>query len=105
MARFPFTALGGGVASREWPAKRGRRLGEGTLMGSGSGGGGGGGTGGATAGGGRGYGGYKISGGRLIVQDVDASKKAKALSGVLKKLPPEYLQEQFIDSSAREVYR
>lgn len=74
-------------------------------MGSGSGGGGGGGSGGATAGGGRGYGGYKVSGGRLIVQDVDATAKAKALSGVLKKLRPEYLQEQFIDSLAREVYR
>jgi hypothetical protein len=74
-------------------------------MGSGSGGGGGGGSGGATAGGGRGYGGYRVSGGRLIVQDVDASEKAKAVGHVLKKLRPEYLQEQFIDSSAREVYR
>jgi hypothetical protein len=74
-------------------------------MGSGSGGGGGGGSGGATASGGRGYGGYKISGGRLIVQDVDATAKAKALGRVLKKLRPEYLQEQFIGSSAREAYR
>lgn len=74
-------------------------------MGSGSGGGGGGGSGGATASGGRGYGGYKISGGRLIVQDVDATAKAKALGSVLKKLRPEYLQEQFIGSLARDAYR
>jgi hypothetical protein len=74
-------------------------------MGSGSGGGGGGGSGGATAGGGKGYGGYKISGGRLIVQDVDADEKETALKRVLKKLRPEYLEEQFIDSSASEVYR
>lgn len=74
-------------------------------MGSGSGGGGGGGSGGATAGGGKGYGGYRISGGRILVQDVDATKKAEALTRVLKKLRPEYLHEQFVDSSARNVYR
>jgi hypothetical protein len=74
-------------------------------MGSGSGGGGGGGSGGATAGGGRGYGGYRVSGGRLTVDNVDASAKAKAVGRVLKKLSSEYLQEQFTDSSAREVYR
>jgi hypothetical protein len=74
-------------------------------MGSGSGGGGGGGSGGATAGGGQGYGGYKVSSGRLIVQDVDAEDKAEAVRRVLTKLPKEYLLEQFVDSSAREVYR
>jgi hypothetical protein len=74
-------------------------------MGSGSAGGGGGGSGGATGGGGKGYGGYRTSGGRLIVQNVDAQGKSKAVRRVLKKLRPEYLQEQFVDSSAREVYR
>ena len=74
-------------------------------MGSGSGGGGGGGSGGASAGGGRGYGGYRVSGGRLIVDNVDAEEKAKAVTRVLKKLAPEYLKEQFVTSSAKEVYR
>ena len=74
-------------------------------MGSGSIGGGGGGSGGATAGGGKGYGGYRISGGRIFVQNVDATKKAEAVTKVLKKLRPEYLHEQFVDSSARDVYR
>jgi hypothetical protein len=76
-------------------------------MGSGSGGGGGGGSGGASGGGGggQGYGGYRISGGRILVQDVDVTKKADAVIRVLKKLRPEYLHEQFVDSSAREVYR
>ena len=74
-------------------------------MGSGSGGGGGGGSGGATAGGGEGYGGYRIKGGLLLVNDADATEKSKAVRSVLNKLRPEYLHEQFIDSSAREVYR
>ena len=74
-------------------------------MGSGSGGGGGGGSGGATADGGKGYGGYRISGGRILVQDVDATKKTEALTRVLKKLRHEYLHDQFVDSSARDVYR
>jgi hypothetical protein len=74
-------------------------------MGSGSGGGGGGGSGGATAGGGKGYGGYKVSDGRLIVENVDAEDKAEAVRRVLTKLSKEYLLEQFVDSSAREVYR
>jgi len=74
-------------------------------MGSGSGGGGGGGSGGATANGGRGYGGYRVSGGRLIVHNVDAQHKAEAVRRVLTKLPREYLLEQFVDSSAREIYR
>jgi hypothetical protein len=74
-------------------------------MGSGSGGGGGGGSGGARAGGGEGYGGYRVSGGRLIVQNADAEEKAEAVRRVLTKLPREYLLEQFVDSSAREVYR
>jgi hypothetical protein len=74
-------------------------------MGSGSGGGGGGGSGGATAGGGQGYGGYRIKGARLLVHNVDATAKAEAVRSVLKKLRPEYLHEQFVDSSAREVYR
>jgi len=74
-------------------------------MGSGSGGGGGGGSGGATAGGAKGYGGYKISGGRLIVQDVDAEAKAAAVRRVLAKLSKEYLIEQFVNSCAGEVYR
>jgi hypothetical protein len=74
-------------------------------MGSGSGGGGGGGSGGASAGGGGGYGGYRISGGHIYVRNVDATKKAEAVSRVLKKLRPEYLHEQFVDSAARDVYR
>jgi hypothetical protein len=74
-------------------------------MGSGSGGGGGGSSGGAAAGGSKGYGGYKISGDRLIVQNVDAEEKAAAVRRVLKKLRDEYLLEQFVESSAREVYR
>lgn len=74
-------------------------------MGSGSGGGGGGGSGGATSGGGKGYGGYRIVGGRILVQDVDATAKAEAVRKVLRKIRPEYLKEQFIDSSARSVYR
>lgn len=74
-------------------------------MGSGSGGGGGGGSGGATAGGGKGYGGYRISGGRVLVQNVDATEKAEAVTRVLKRLRPEYLHEQFVESSARDVYR
>jgi len=83
-------------------------------MGSGSGGGGGGGSGGAAAvgsgsggggGGGLGYGGYSIRGGRILVKDVDATQKAQAVGAVLKKLRPEYLHEQFVASSARDVYR
>jgi hypothetical protein len=74
-------------------------------MGSGSAGGGGGGSGGATSGGGVGYGGYQIRGGRILVQDVDATEKAEAVAKVLKKLRPEYLHEQFVNSSARDVYR
>jgi hypothetical protein len=74
-------------------------------MGSGSGGGGGGGSGGATSSGGVGYGGYRTSGGNIVVQDVDATEKADAVRAVLKKLRPEYLHEQFIDSAAGEVYR
>src|SRR5687768_4262705 len=74
-------------------------------MGSGSGGGGGGGSGGATSGGHRGYGGYRISGGRLVVQDVDAAEKAAAVRRVLVKLAREYLVEQLVDSCAGEVYR
>jgi hypothetical protein len=73
-------------------------------MGSGSGGGGGGGSGGATAGGGEGYGGYQVKGGRLLVHNADATEKAEALRSVLKKLRPEYLHEQFVDSTARDVY-
>jgi hypothetical protein len=73
-------------------------------MGSGSGGGGGGGSGGATADGSKGYGGYRISDGSLIVQDVGVDDKAAALRRVLKKLRDEYLLEQFVASSAREVF-
>lgn len=74
-------------------------------MGSGSGGGGGGGSGGASAGGGKGYGGYKISGGRLIVQNVDAEANAESVRRVLTKLSRDYLIEQLVDSCAGGVYR
>jgi hypothetical protein len=41
----------------------------------------------------------------LIVRDVDAEDKAQAVRRVLNKLPKEYLIEQFVESSAREVCR
>ncbi len=49
--------------------------------------------------------GIGLAGARLLVHNVDATAKAEAVRSVLKKLRPEYLHEQFVDGSAREVYR
>jgi hypothetical protein len=79
-------------------------MGEGVVMGSGSAGGGGGGTGGATSGGGPGYGGYEVDGNRIVVRGVSKEDRNKALALVLKKFRPEYIREQFVTSSAREIH-